>query len=279
MEITLYGVRGSIPVPGPKTVEYGGNTTCIYVKLKSGKNIIIDAGTGIHQLGKKLMETEDPIHILLTHSHWDHVHGFPFFQPVYQSEREIYVYPSAPGIHGQLCSLLDQMDGAHFPVQAKYLPSKTECIFEQIEKKLDDSDLNVQRISINHPGGGHAYKLNEDGASFVFVTDNELQPPGEVKTSYKEWVDFCQGADLLIHDAQYLESELPQKHGWGHSVVSQARQLAIDADVKTVVLFHHDPERTDPQVKQIEKETQEYLLKKNKKIKGLCAREGMVFSI
>jgi phosphoribosyl 1,2-cyclic phosphodiesterase len=279
MRITFYGVRGSIPVSSAETLGFGGNTSCVHIKLDNGKNIVFDAGTGIRQLGQKLALPEDPVFLLITHSHWDHIHGFPFFAPIYQKERQVSVYFSEPHIHGELCSLLNQMDGAHFPIDAQHLPSKTTCITKHIEQELRTHDIDIRRKALNHPGGGHAYRIAENGVSCAYVTDNELEPPGKIETTYKEWVEFCYEVDLLIHDAQYTESDMPQKHGWGHSLASQAMQLALDAEVGSLALFHHDPDRSDFQLEKLQREAQSFLTDKGVAMRCFCAREGLVMEI
>src|SRR6056300_949224 len=130
MKITFYGVRGSIPSPGPDTSRYGGNTSCVHIETAGGQDLVLDAGTGIRKLGKRLREKESPINILLSHGHWDHIQGYPFFMPIYQPDRQIRVYTSATGSHGQICSLFDQIDGANFSLKVTELPSQSECVTE-----------------------------------------------------------------------------------------------------------------------------------------------------
>ena len=279
MEITFYGVRGSIPSPGPKTAKYGGNTSCVHVKLNSGKDLIFDSGSGIRSLGKKLANKNTPIHLLLSHNHWDHIQGYPFFAPVYERERIINVYTCVPSGDSLLCSLFDQMDGSNFPVKSEDLPSQAQCILEGIEEKLARENILVSRKIINHPGGGHAFRLEEDGCTVLYVTDNELNPPGTPATSYDEWVEFCNGADVLIHDAQYQAADMPHKHGWGHSLISQVRQLAVDAEVQSLVMFHHDPDRTDSELDAIQLENERFFKSKRAPKKSYCAAEGMTLSI
>ena len=279
MEITFYGVRGSIPVTDPDKAKFGGDTSCVHIRMKNGANVIFDAGTGIRALGKKMANDRSPIHILVSHKHWDHIHGYPFFQPIFQPNRQIYVYPSESQIHEKLCTLIDQMDGAHFPIKSTDLPSETKCVVENIEESLARHGINISTRLLNHPGGGFAYRIEEDGVSCAYVTDNELYPPREFHTHYEEWVEFCHRVDVLIHDGQYIENDMPFKKGWGHSVISQVTQLAMDAEVRTLVLFHHDPDRTDAQLEQIQQETETFFKNKNSRTRGLCARQGMVLQV
>lgn len=275
MKITFYGVRGSIPSPGPDTCRYGGNTPCVHIETASGQDLVLDAGTGIRDLGKRLIEKDSAINVLLSHGHWDHIQGYPFFMPIYQPGRQIRVYTSAASGHGQICSLFDQIDGATFPVKATELPSQSECITENAEAELARQNICVRRMPINHPGGGYGYRIEEDGASCAYITDNELEPPGKVSTTYEQWVEFCRGVDVLIHDAMYLESDMPFKHGWGHSLVSQARQLAVDAEVGCLVLFHHDPDRLDDEIDIIQKDNEHFFDGSHAPTASYCAAEHM----
>ena len=279
MKITFYGVRGSIPSPGYDTYRYGGNTSCVHIETASGQDLVLDAGTGIRNLGKRLIEKDSPINILLSHGHWDHIQGYPFFMPIYQPARQIRVYTTAADGHEQICALFNQIDGANFPVKASDLPSQSECITENFEAELASQDISVRRIPINHPGGGYAYRIEEDGTSCAYITDNELDPPERVSTTYDQWVEFCRGVDVLIHDAQYLESDMPHKHGWGHSLVSQVRQLAVDAEVRCLVMFHHDPDRTDSEIDFIQKDNEHYFYGKQAPSISLCAAEGMLIKL
>jgi phosphoribosyl 1,2-cyclic phosphodiesterase len=275
MKITFYGVRGSIPSPGPDTSRYGGNTSCVHIETANGQDLVLDAGTGIRELGKRLIEKDSTINILLSHGHWDHIQGYPFFKPIYQPDRLIHVYTSASGNHGQICTLFDQIDGANFPLKVTELPSQSECVTENIETELARQNICVRRIKINHPGGGYGYRIEEDGTSCAYITDNELEPPEKMSTTYGEWVEFCSGVDVLIHDAQYVESDMPHKHGWGHSLVSQVRQLAVDAEVGCLVMFHHDPDRTDTEIDFIQKDNEHFFYGNRAPAISLCAAENM----
>jgi phosphoribosyl 1,2-cyclic phosphodiesterase len=276
MIITFYGVRGSTAVPGPLTAKYGGNTSCVHIELDTGNDLILDAGTGIRLLGNKLARKSTPANLLLSHGHWDHIQGYPFFAPIYQPNRDIHVYISMEEGKKLLSTLFEQMDGTHFPVKVADLPSNNFAMFRGIESELYEREgIKVVRQALNHPGGGSAYKIEENGATVAYVTDNELDPPYAMSTNYDEWVNYLHGVDVLIHDAQYTEDDMPHKHGWGHSLLSQVRQLATDAEVGTLVMFHHDPDRSDSQLDEIQIENQIYLKSHRAPARSVCAAEGM----
>ena len=280
MIITFYGVRGSTAAPGPLTAKYGGNTSCIHIELETGHDLVLDAGTGIRLLGRKLAKKSTPTNILLSHGHWDHIQGYPFFEPIYQPDRDIHVYISIESGRKLLSKLFDQMDGTHFPVRASDLPSNSFSKFKGIESELYEREgIQVVKQQLNHPGGGVAFKINENGASCAYVTDNELEPPNTPVTNYDQWVKYLHGVDVLIHDAQYTEDDMPHKHGWGHSLISQVRQLATDAEVGTLVMFHHDPDRSDSELDEIQIENEIYLRSHRAPTHSVCAAEGMTISL
>jgi len=278
MLVTFYGVRGSIAAPGPQTVKYGGNTSCVHIRLNTGNNLIFDAGTGIRELGNRMVQHEEPLLLLLSHGHWDHIQGYPFFGPIYQPGREIRVCQGVESNEIALKAILEQMDGSNFPVHAEDLPSKIMTVHE-VDKYLNAQSFHTHRKHLNHPGGGNAYRIEEDGVSVAYITDNELDPPGAPQTTYDEWVEFCQGVDLMIHDAQYIENDMPAKHGWGHSLISQVRQLAVDAQVKNLVMYHHDPDRADGELDEIAIESAKFFKSKNSVIGSYIAAEGLTFDI
>ena len=276
MIITFYGVRGSTASPGPLTAKYGGNTSCVHIELETGHDLILDAGTGIRMLGNKLAKKSSAANVLLSHGHWDHIQGYPFFAPIYQKNRDIHIYVSVEKGRKLLNTLMEQMDGTHFPVKIDDLPSNNFAKFKGIESELYEREgVRVVKQPINHPGGGVAYRIDENGATCAYVTDNELDPPYAPSTNYDQWVNFLHGVDVLIHDAQYTEDDMPHKHGWGHSLISQVRQLATDAEVGTLVMFHHDPDRTDSELDEIQIENQNYLRSHRAPTRSLCAAEGM----
>jgi phosphoribosyl 1,2-cyclic phosphodiesterase len=246
MKITVWGARGSIPAPGRESLRYGGNTTCLEVRPHEGGVIIIDAGSGIRVLGKKLLQEPDveELALLLTHSHWDHLVGFPFFTPAYFSRFRINVYggPSAQDSLKQYLS--HQMTPPFFPVD--FSAMKANFAFGDECPTLAQIGLvEIETIPLSHPNGGYGFKLTKRGKTFVFLTDNEPDFPHPGGLTRDDYIDFCRGVDLLFHDAQYNDEEYARTRGWGHSTYAQVLDLALAAGVKRLGLFHHDPERTD----------------------------------
>jgi phosphoribosyl 1,2-cyclic phosphodiesterase len=278
MTLQFWGVRGSIPTPGPTTVRYGGNTACVSVDLGHGTLLVLDAGTGIRTLGEVLAAKDTDIFVLLSHAHWDHIQGFPFFAPLYQQHRTLSLFPTPMG-HTLWCPTLEQMDGMHFPVTPEDLPARVLCPMEQGLAGFQERGCHLSCIATNHPGGGTGYRIEHAGRSLVYLTDNELEPPYEKVTSFAECAAFCRHTDVLIHDAQYLPSDMPTKHGWGHSLVQQACQLAVAAEVKHLILFHHDPVRTDDGLDAIQEEARAWIRTQNRHMQCTAAYEGLVVDI
>ncbi|MEW9798709.1 MBL fold metallo-hydrolase [Alteromonas sp. CYL-A6] len=278
MQVTFYGVRGSIPTPGPDYVRYGGNTACVHLVLNDGTDIILDAGTGIRLLGNKLAKTSTPIHLLLTHNHWDHIQGFPFFAPAYQKSREIIIYPGRTSLP-EYDQILQQMKGSVFPVPFDALSSaiRLEVLPEDKESWTINSAV-IRRITMNHPGSGSAYLIEADGAKIGYLTDNELYPPYKKETDFMQFVDFVRDADLLIHDAQYMLDDMPAKSGWGHSVAEEAVKLAMAANVKQLALYSHDPERTDDDIDHVVAHCHQYVTLMQSSVSVFAAAEGQHLS-
>lgn len=249
MEVTFYGVRGSIPTPGQDFIKYGGNTACVHVRLKSGADIVLDSGTGIRLLGKKLAALSTPVHILLSHNHWDHIQGFPFFIPIYQPERQIIVTPGTTDEHRPE-AFLEQMQGSFFPVPREAIAANIK-VHQPSEDTWQIDGATVTRIKMNHPGGGSCYVIEEAGKKLAYITDNELYPPYKKNTDFLDFSLLVKNSDLLIHDAQYVVQDMPAKSGWGHSVAEEAIKLGLAANSKRLALYSHDPERTDNMVDEI----------------------------
>lgn len=242
MQITCWGVRGSIPAPDPENTRYGGNTSCVTVEAED-RILIFDAGTGIRALGRELEGTDKTIYILLTHVHSDHVEGFPFFKPLYETDRPIYLVDHR---YEDTCwSLVEQFDGFHFPLEPSQIPASIHRIQTEGIAFLNEQGFDLSQMAVNHPGGAYGYRVTLNGRTLVHIPDNEIDPPDRFEVPFNDLVAFCRGADILIHDAQYVQEDLPRKAGWGHSLLKDTCRLAQKADVDHLVFFHHDPERTD----------------------------------
>lgn len=275
MKVEFYGVRGSMPSPGKHTHLFGGNTSCVYVEQSNGDSLILDSGTGIAQLGETLLNQTSPIAILLTHNHWDHIQGFPFFKPIYQAGRDITIVVGDVDDEQSKNGILTQMSGSFFPVNYQNLPASITLNTQlALQNTFTINNFSVFTAPLNHPGGGTAYCVNADGKKIAYVTDNELAPPGSVKTTITQWAAFIKDADLLIHDAQFTNDDLPLKHGWGHSTFKQVAELAVQAQVKNLAIISHDPARTDNELLAIEAHLQAGY---GKHINIECAREGRTF--
>jgi len=247
MTITYHGVRGSVPTPGPQTTRYGGNTSCVCFKSEN-RVLVLDAGTGIRSLGDELAGDDREIYILFTHLHDDHVQGFPFFNPLYEPGRTVHLIHYQPPDRGSPWSPLALFDSHRFPLAASEIPADFCHVESDGLSFLRRRGFDIERLAVNHPGGAYGYRLHHDGRTYVHVPDNELYPPYDTTCSLEELTDFCDGADLLCHDAQYRGDDMPAKQGWGHSRVSQTCDLAARAEVDRLLLFHHDPARTDADI-------------------------------
>jgi phosphoribosyl 1,2-cyclic phosphodiesterase len=258
MIVRIWGCRGSLPAPGPSTVRFGGNTSCISVQFAPGHTLILDAGTGIRALGHELASSNDEIYILTTHPHWDHIQGFPFFAPLHQRGRRVHLLRAAG--HADPDALMRQFDGTSFPLRPADLPAKLITPAEDAADVLARHGLVLRTIQTNHPGGclGYRLSLGADQPALVYLTDNELAPPatashgGARATPLARFAEFAHGAAAIIHDAMFTAAELPSKQGWGHSSVEQSIALARAAGAKQLLLFHHDPDRSDDALDAIE---------------------------
>ena len=254
MIIKIWGSRGSIPVSGKDYLKYGGDTTCVDIRTKSGDIIIIDAGTGIRRLGNQLVdEKRFDLHFIFTHAHWDHLMGFPFFKPLYFKRSTIRMHPCP--FHSKFVeTILSRiMTPPNFPV--KYSDITAQLVYtEACPTEFEIGSVKVIPIALSHPNGGSGYKFIEDNKTFVFLTDNELGHihPGGVP--FEDYLDFCSKADLLIHDAEFTPDEYHTHMDWGHSAYTDALDLAQQARVKKLGLFHINRERTDKEMDKIVKD-------------------------
>jgi phosphoribosyl 1,2-cyclic phosphodiesterase len=291
--IKIWGVRGSIPVPGPSTIRYGGNTSCIEIRA-DGELIILDAGSGIRSLGLAL-ENEfgsRPIKLtlLITHVHWDHIQGFPFFVPSYNDKNRIRIFGYDGADEGLLEILKGQMATPFFPVRLRDLPGKIDI------KKLKGMEFHIGKVQVrskfvNHPGACAGYRLNTSKGSVAYLPDNEpydafklhsassdlLSPEQVRKRATQEragLVEFLKGCDILILDTQYTDAEYNAHVGWGHGSLSSAVALAIDAQVRRLILFHHDPNHDDATIDQMAEEAKTLAKSSGKSLEVEAAREG-----
>ncbi len=281
MKIKFWGTRGSIAVPGPDTVVYGGNTTCVEVTLESGRTVIIDAGTGIRPLGDELGKRPGPtnIHLLITHIHWDHVIGFPFFDPLYKEDTHIVVAGWDRCMEGLKIVFNSRALDGTFPVKFEDLSARfeTSSLLSKGNMVVDGAVIDSQPL--HHPQGGLGFRFTEGAKRFVFLTDNELVDKGWRGSSFKDFVRFSRDADLLVHDCQYLTEEMEIRRGWGHSDVEAVTRLAREAGVKRLVLFHHDPRRTDSDVEALTKSCSDILAGTAGSIEVTAAKEGTTLDV
>jgi phosphoribosyl 1,2-cyclic phosphodiesterase len=282
MKVTIYGVRGSIPVPGPTTLRYGGNTVCVGVVLADGSQLFVDAGTGLRILGEELVAGgfEGGVHFLLSHRHYDHIIGLPFFAPIYSPSTEIFIYPLTNEVVERRRPRADIFDGIQTPLHLDQLGAKFTHKYFGDEAPWRIGSARVRRIKLNHPGGAQGFRIDDaDGSSFTYLTDNELNPPGAPVSTPAEQAEFARHTGLLIADAQYLPEDLPSKRGWGHSTVPEVLELGREAAPLCQLLFHHDPRRTDDQLDKIAAEAARFAESEMTRGPILAAMEGMSFDV
>ena len=288
LRVQFWGTRGSIPSPGPSTVRYGGNTPCVEVRTTDGWLIILDAGTGMRELGRSLLGRANgaPIKgdIFLTHAHWDHIQGIPFFGPIFQRGNHFTIW----GSHTLETSIdrivRDQMNPVVFPVT-----------FEELDATIDFSAIadtpqrrhgfDVSAYPVRHPGGALGYRFTEtsDGSrSMVYISDNELGSGGkyDVPAGWRSGlVQWVKGAKVLVHDTTYTSEEYDHYRGWGHSTYDDALALAIEAGVEKLVMFHHKPERSDDELDKRVEACREIVKERGVQLEIEAAAEGMTLSV
>ncbi len=290
MKITFWGTRGSIAVPGHATAGFGGNTSCVEVRI-GGELFILDCGTGIRELGHHLLAAGAPIkgNVLLSHSHWDHIQGFPFFTPLFVPGNQFNFF--GPQEHSQRLNdtLGGQMQYRYFPVGMDQLAA-TLHYQEMREETITIGDVTVSSHYLNHTTLTLAYKLQAYGRTLIYATDTEpfsQQPRAWVSSDNptflhrrdEKLVEFFRGADTLIVDAQYTTREYPGKVGWGHGTVDYALDLGIAAKVGTLVLFHHEPTRIDSAMDVLEQLAQKRVATEAPEMEVFAAREGVTLEL
>jgi phosphoribosyl 1,2-cyclic phosphodiesterase len=274
VRIRFWGTRGSIPTPGQRTVRYGGNTACVEVRDDTDALLVLDAGTGLRELGVQLAQNGNApvsLDLFISHLHWDHIQGIPFFRPAYDPRTALRVH--APRHQRPLKDLLGLgMDDPFFPVDLEAVPAKLEIdeLGERTERRV--GPFRVRAASLFHPAPAFAYRVEADGRALVYATDTEDPFSGRENPV----VELAQGADVLIHDAQYVNGDY--KKGWGHSTAESAVDVALRAGAKKLVLYHHDPDRTDDALDKIGVDTQRLASQKGA-LEVLVAYEGMEIAL
>ncbi len=279
MKLRFWGTRGSIPTPGKDTIVYGGNTTCVEIILESGKRIVIDSGTGMRPLGEELSAKGDAvdIHLLITHIHWDHVSGFPFFGPIHDPTAKITVDGSPSCMKGLKFPFDTKM--GFFPVKFAEVQAQINYLDTLNRSPLEIDGVVIDSIPLQHPQGGMGFRFDDGKKKIVFLTDNELSEEVLGGRHNVDYIKFCKDADVLIHDAQYIPGEIDERRGWGHSDYVSAFQLASEAHAKQLILFHHDPSRKDPEVASIVDLCQELASKNHSGLIIDAAKEGSELSV
>jgi phosphoribosyl 1,2-cyclic phosphodiesterase len=289
--VRFWGTRGSIPTPGHKTRRYGGNTSCVEIRV-GDLLLICDGGTGLRELGLDLLARQSPrieAHLFFSHMHWDHIQGFPFFVPAYAPANDLYVYEVTSGDDRVQRLLHGQMRSEYFPVTFADLGARIlGRHFEAGATRFDS--VSVRCLEQRHPGKSFAYAFEIDGRKIVYATDSELEllladpdavarDPDALRRLPEELVSFCRDADLLIADGQYLDDEYPQKIGWGHARATTVGDLAQQAGVKQCAIFHHDPMHADEIVDQKIEGVKRRLERAGSPCLAFGAREGLVLKL
>jgi phosphoribosyl 1,2-cyclic phosphodiesterase len=286
--VRFWGTRGSIPTPGARTRIYGGNTSCVEVRF--GDSLFVcDGGTGLRELGVELGERcrseRIDAHMFFSHTHWDHIQGFPFFLPAYAESNTLYVYDTTPEDDRVHRLLLGQMRSEYFPVSFTDLGSKiVPADLAGGEKAIDG--VTVRYFEQTHPGTSFAFSFEKDGKKVVYATDNELdanllepevvrRDPHALRKLPEAFVRFVADADLLIADGQYTDDEYPERVGWGHARASTVVDLALQAGVSQCAIFHHDPMHSDDDVEAMIEAGRQRALAAGSKLVVFGAREGL----
>jgi phosphoribosyl 1,2-cyclic phosphodiesterase len=273
---TFWGVRGSIPAPGPATARIGGNTSCVEVAC-GATTIVFDSGTGIRMLGQRLLKAMPlDVHLFFSHVHWDHIQGFPFFAPAFVKGNTIHMYGEANSRGTVESAMAGQMEFPNFPVKLNQLAS--QLVFHDFGSgdviELAPG-LNVTAAAGTHPGGVLAYRVDYEGSAVVYVTDTEHQP-GKID---ERIVELARGADVFIYDSMYTPEEYDgradgrSRIGWGHSTFEEGVKIVEAAGAKQYVLFHHDPDQTDDDVADKERRARELFAN------SICAYEGLTIEV
>jgi phosphoribosyl 1,2-cyclic phosphodiesterase len=285
--VTFWGTRGSIPTPGARTARYGGNTSCVAVEGPEGQTVILDAGTGIRELGMALVERRNgavEAEILLSHTHWDHIQGLPYFKPFFAPGNAVRIWGSKQGATSLDAILHLQMDPAVFPIPLTAVAAALSVEEVRAGRDFTVGPFRTRAMQLRHPGTTLAYRLTPvgGGKSVAYVTDNELGPGGSYETP-AHWrgdlVRFLADVDLLIHDAMYTPNELETHRGWGHSSYEEAVELAVEAGARQLALFHHEPEHDDGALDDLVAAARMAMQRRGAATEVVAAQEGLQLSL
>ncbi len=276
MEVTIWGCRGSLAAPGADTVKYGGNTSCVEVRLSSGEVLVLDAGTGMRPLGVCMGNDPPPqIHVLLTHLHLDHLQGLGFFRPLFAPGLDIHLWGPASPVQQLSERIAMYLSPPLFPVHLDDVPAQlTFHDAPEIATRMGSATIRAGKVT--HQGPTVGYRIEEHGRSLVYLPDHEPSIGGDLKTTPPSWMsghDLAHGADVLLHDAQYRDDEYHAHVGWGHSCIADTMEFASKAEVDQVVLFHHDPYHTDVELEALLDEVRDAY--PDRKDRVVLAYEGM----
>ncbi len=287
--VKFWGTRGSIPTPGDRTRKYGGNTAC--VEIRCDRNLFFcDAGSGIRELGDDLLARgTGPMvgHFFFSHAHWDHIQGFPFFTPADRPGNRFLIYGARQGDDRFYQLLSGQMKSDYFPIGFGAL--RAEILADHLDEgRKEIGDVLVESMRLNHPGGCLSYSFSHQSKKIVYATDNEVEVEAyepetngqaKLRIAKPALVKFIQGADLLVHDGQYTDTEYASKRGWGHTSCLTAVDLAVQASVKQLAIFHHDPTHADSFVDEIVESCRRRVHRFSSELIVFAAREGMELEI
>lgn len=283
-ELTYWGTRGTLPVPGAGSLRYGGNTSCVTLQLPNEALLIFDAGSGIKLLSDHLLARQTQrltAKIFISHPHWDHINALPFFVPLYQQGNEIEILGPGQGDKSIRTILSGQMDDVYFPITIREFGARV--FFRDLrEETVDFGNFQVDTLLLSHPGNCLGYRVRWQDRTYCYITDNELFPAGALG-HYPDYIsklaEFVAGADILTIDTTYLDEEYPRFVGWGHSSTRPVAELAARAGVKHLHLFHHDPGQDDATIDAKLAEAQAHLQQLGAITRCLCAAEGGVFKL
>lgn len=284
MELTFWGVRGTLPVPGERALRYGGNTNCVSLSFAQGALFVFDAGTGIKALARHLLDAGRrrlKASLFISHSHWDHINAFPFFDHLYIPGNELHIYGPPQGRSSIRDIVTSQMDGVYFPITMSEFAARVS--FTDLYEGIQEIDgIAVRTMLLNHPGNCLGYRIDYGGRSVCYITDIELYPADNDLYSEQvtgRLVEFMRDATAVIIDSTYRDSEYPSHVGWGHSSVSEVADAVHRAGVETLYLYHHDPGQDDGDIDAKLAETRAALTLRDSAVRVVAPCEGDSFSI